>query len=176
MATTEQLRPPFVYHWVYAAKFLCGELKPSEGAVEQPVEGGRYATAINVHNPGSRQVTFRKKAVLLFDGARPEEAVERPVPPGRPLTRELPPDFGLEIDCRDIRQVLLRGVGGPQGPPAPTFIKGWVVIETLVDAPLDVVAVYTTESLGAPATQAPSIAVDRVIGNRLARSLFSTDG
>lgn len=172
MAAAE-LRFPFLYHWVYSAKFLCGELKPSEGKLELPVEGGRYATAINVHNPSSRPVAFRKKAVLLFDGRKPEEAVERPMPPGRPVTRELGPDFGLEIDCRDIREVLLRGVGGPQGPPAPTFVKGWVVIETLADSPLDVVAVYTVESLGAPATQAPSIAVDRVTGNRLARPLLT---
>jgi hypothetical protein len=176
MPAAAERRWPFVYHWVYSAKFLCGEVKPSEGAVEQPVEGGRYATAINVHNPGIRPVPFRKKAVLLFDGSRPDEAVERPLPPGKPITRELPPDYGLEIDCRDIRRVLLRGIGGPQGPPPPTFIKGWVVIETLVDVPLDVVAVYTTSSLAAPPSQAPSIAVDRVSGTRLLRQLFAPGG
>src|SRR6478736_3327651 len=175
MSTTEQFHWPVLYRWVYSAKFLCGELKPSEGKVEQPVEGGRYATAINVHNPSPRPVLFRKKAVLLFDGSHPAEAVERPIPPGRPITRELGPDFGLEIDCRDIREVLLRGVGGPQGPPAPTFIKGWVVIETMTDSPLDIVAVYTVESLATPAAQAPSIAVDRVTGNRLAFPLFTNN-
>jgi len=97
------------------------------------------------------------------------------MPPGRPITRELGPDFGLEIDCRDIREVLLRGVGGPQGPPAPTFIKGWVVIETMTDSPLDIVAVYTVESLTTPAAQAPSVAVDRVTVNRLAFPLFTSN-
>ncbi len=175
MPATAQLHWPLVYRWVYSAKFLCGELKPSTGKVEQAVEGGRYATAINVHNPSPRPVLFRKKAVLLFDGSRPEEAIERPMPPGRPITRELGPDFGLEIDCRDIREVLLGGVGGPPAPPAPTFIKGWVVIETMTDSPLDIVAVYTVESLATPAAQAPSIAVDRVTGNRLAFPLFTNN-
>jgi hypothetical protein len=161
MAAIEQ------FHWVYAAKFLCGEVKPMEPEREGPVESGRYATAINVHNPNPRPVGFRKKAVLLFDGSHPEDALERPVKPMPPAVRKLGPDFGLEIDCRDIREVLLRVPGGPPGPPAPTFIKGWVVIETLTDVPLDVVAVYTAEALGAPETEAPSIAVDRVTGNRI---------
>ena len=43
-----------LFHWVYAAKFLCGELKPTEPEREGPAETGRYATAINVHNPGPR--------------------------------------------------------------------------------------------------------------------------
>jgi len=63
--------------------------------------------------------------------------------------------------------VLLRDANGP-GPQAPVFIKGWVVVETLVDAALDVVAVYTAEPLG-PASaqgQSVSIATDRVPGTR----------
>jgi hypothetical protein len=47
------------------------------------------------------------------------------------------------------------------------------VIETLTDSPLDVVAVYTVESLGSPVSQAPSIAVDRVTGHRLAFPLLT---
>ena len=66
MPATAQL-----FHWVYAAKFLCGELKPTEPEREGPAEAGRYATAINVHNPGRRPIAFRKKAVLLFDGSHP---------------------------------------------------------------------------------------------------------
>ncbi len=75
-----------LFHWVYAAKFLCGELKPSDPQREGPAETGRYATAINVHNPGRRPVAFRKKAVLLFDGSHPDDALERPIPP-RPTGR-----------------------------------------------------------------------------------------
>ena len=155
------------FHWVYAAKFLCGEIKPDEPEREGPAEPGRYATAINVHNPGPRPIAFRKKAVLLFDGSHPDDALERPIPPRRPVARKLGPDLGLEIDCRDIREVLLRDPAGGPGPKAPIFIKGWVVIETVADTPLDVVAVYTSQAFGPPETQAPSIAVDRVTGNRI---------
>jgi hypothetical protein len=162
---------PFFFRYVYAAKFLCGELKPvpaSQG--EGPVEPGSYATAINVHNPHSFRVGIRKKAILLFDARNPEHAVERPLPPVHrdcPVIKELGPDWGLEIDCRDIREVLLADASGQTGPPTPTFIKGWVVIETLSDVPLDVVAVYTVAPLGTKGQQPVSISTDRVPGNRV---------
>jgi hypothetical protein len=175
MAATEQpAAPPPQFPWplffryVYAAKFLCGELK--RAGPEGPVEPGSYSTAINVHNPHAHSVGIRKKAILLYDGRHPEEAVERPTPPVRrecPVIKELGPDWGLEIDCRDIREVLLTTAAGEVGPPAPIFIKGWVVIETLSDAPLDVVAVYTVAPLGTKGQQPVSIATDRIPGNRV---------
>ena len=172
MATAEsatQTQFPWRFKWVYSAKFLCGELTRTE--FEGPVQPGSYATAINVHNPHSHPVVLHKKAVLLFDGRHPKEAVERPIPPAhsdRPVIKELGPDWGLEIDCRDIRERLLRTGPDQAGPPAPTFIKGWVVIETLSDHSLDVVAVYTTQAEGAAAPgEPPSIAIDRVPGNRV---------
>jgi hypothetical protein len=128
----------------YAAKFVCGEFDklsdPANPAVpEGPVKPGNYQTAINVHNPNSILVGLRKKAVLLFAGAAPsdETVFEEPKPPGQFFGAELPPDFGLEIDCQDIRRQLL----GPVPPPAPVFIKGWVVI--LSAAPLDIEVVFT---------------------------------
>jgi hypothetical protein len=172
MAATEQARfpwPPWPqpFHYVYAAKFLCGDLKAS--GAEGPVEPGSYATAINVHNPHPHPVAIRKKAILLYDGERPDEAVERPTPPVRgeqTVVQELGPDWGLEIDCPDIRNVLLRDAAGQPGPRAPVFIKGWVVVETLADVPLDVVAVYTAGPLERGVPAAPSIATDRVPGAR----------
>jgi len=144
---------------VYAAKFICGtmpELPPTE---EGPVEPGSYATAINVHNPNpSEAVVFAKKAVLLFNEAKQEEGYEIPVAPyARSYRKEqLGPDYGMEIDGRDIRE-LLTG----QAPAAPVFIKGWVVIESPL--PLDVVAVYTVRAPDG----AVSIATDRVIPTQL---------
>lgn len=125
---------------VYAAKFMCGELKPGEVQEEGPVKPGNYQTAINVHNPSRLSVTFLKKAVLLFDSRRAVREFEQPRPPGQRFRASLFPDWGLEIDCPDIRLVLLGGIASP--PPA--FIKGWVVIETFtLGQPLDVVAAYT---------------------------------
>jgi hypothetical protein len=167
-AETDAIRLPLRFGWVYAAKFLCGEARSNQ-KVEGPVQSSLYSTAINVHNPNRHPVKFLKKAVLLFDGRKPEEALERPTPPARvkePVVVELEPDWGLEIDCHDIRQVLLGG-SSLNAPPPPVFIKGWVVIETFVDAQLDVVAVYTSEAVGAPAPVTPSLEVDRVVGNRI---------
>jgi hypothetical protein len=62
----------------------------------------------------------------------------------------------MEIDCRDIREELLKGLA----PQAPIFIKGWMVIET--PEPLDVVAVYTVRAPGDV-----SIATDRVIPTQM---------
>jgi hypothetical protein len=129
----------------YAAKFVCGEFdklsNPVNPAVpEGPVKPGNYQTAINVHNPNSTAVPLRKKAVLLFSGDAPIEQTEFevPKPPGTQIfPAELPPDWGLEIDCQDIRKQLL----GPLAPPAPTFIKGWVVIAS--SAALDIEVVFT---------------------------------
>jgi hypothetical protein len=165
--------PPWwlFFRYVYAAKFLCGELKGGPASqAEGPVEPGSYATAINVHNPHGFPVAFRKKAILLFDGSQPEHGLEEPRPPVHRecgVIKELRPDWGLEIDCRDIREVLLASVAGQPGPPPPTFIKGWVVIETLSDVSLDVVAVYTVAPLGTKGQQPVSISTDRVPGNRV---------
>jgi hypothetical protein len=156
------LQPPKMR--VYSAKFLCGELRPSERG-EGPVAPGRYTTAINVHNPNGETVRFRKKAVLLFDGSRGEPTRERPTPPARrdfQVLAALEPDWGLEIDADDIREELLGGAHGEKVPPAGVFIKGWVVIEVFAPvAELDVVAVYTVTPLdGGPV----SMSVDRVPG------------
>jgi hypothetical protein len=155
---------------VYAVKFLCGDFDRAgvsdSGTIEGPVKPGSYATAINIHNPHPRQVArLRKKAVLLFQGSapRPTEQHEVPRPPGRPKGIELGPDFGLEIDCADIRDVLLRTPTGP-GPRAPIFIKGWVVVETSPATPLDVVALYTVRSFVNGKPTDISLEVERVHG------------
>jgi hypothetical protein len=133
---------------VYAVKFLCGSLRPPltpTDGVEWPVKPGNYLTAINVHNPNTFLVGFRKKAVLLYRFGTVMDP-EAPMPPGEYRFAQLKPDWGLEIDCLDIRKVLLAG----QQVPAPTFIKGWVILEvfpmagTLAIPPIDVTAVYTS--------------------------------
>jgi len=133
---------------VYAVKFLCGSLRPPltpTDGMEWPVKPGNYLTAINVHNPNTFPVGFRKKAVLLYRFGTVMDP-ETPMPPGEYKFAQLKSDWGLEIDCLDIRKVLLAG----QQVPAPTFIKGWVILEvfpmpgTLTIPPIDVTAVYTS--------------------------------
>jgi hypothetical protein len=164
-----QIAPPAVYPSkdVYAVKFLCGRFKGVQtptptsppDSVEGPVKPGNYLTAINVHNPNSNPFKFMKKAVLMYRADQPPAELEMPMKPGEKVWTALEPDWGLEIDCLDIRKKLL------SGPSAPIFIKGWVVIEVLggqagqVDPlPLDVTAVYTSHGYTQSATgaQVPS--------------------
>jgi hypothetical protein len=155
---------------VYSAKFLCGEFQSPPGVCpdgttctsdadclnpgetcdqpEGPVKPGNYQTAINVLNPTRHPVAFQKKAVLLFSND-PDLPVptpgtfEEPQPPGNLFTAILEENWGMEIDCPDIREVLLGQ------PPDPTvelpFIKGFVVLETFTAGDLlNVVPAYTS--------------------------------
>ena len=109
----------------YAVKFVCG--KP----VAPVVAPGDYFTAINVHNPSPRPVSFRKKIAVALPG----EKAGRISPF---FQAQLKSDEALEIDCQDIlRHADENG-----------FLKGFVVIET--PSELDVVAVYTA---GHPAVE-----------------------
>jgi len=107
---------PFVFE--YAAKVVCGRLS----AESDILAGGRYYTAVNVHNPG-RTATLRRKVAV----AGPGEA-------GRVSRFEvmrLRNDEALEIDCRLI-----------QRQAETEWVKGFLVIQSSHE--LDVVAVYTT--------------------------------
>jgi hypothetical protein len=162
---------------VYSVKFLCGahrEIAPTQ--LEGPVKPGNYLTAINVHNPNGGAMAFRKKAILMFREDQPVQEPERPIPPHGFKSVQLPPNWGLEIDCADIRQVLLNILPPPGSlppPPAPLFIKGWVVIEVPAQAhqggkpvPLDVTAVYTSHGFagaaGATIPEGFSIDVEKI--------------
>lgn len=153
---------------VYAVKFLCGDFgREVAGAakIEGPVKPGNYATAINLHNPHpSKTIVFRKKAVLLFAGSKPDPSLEleRPHPPGPSITTELRPDWGMEIDCLDIRKKLL-----PNAPAAPVFMKGWVVLETFASWPLDLEVVYTAHTFLDGKPEGFSIATERVAGTSI---------
>jgi hypothetical protein len=112
-------------------------------------------------------VSFRKKAVLLFAGSNVDTAHEPEIPkrPGPLLGADLPPDGGMEIDCFDIRKVLL-----PNAPPPPVFIKGWVVLEVFSPFQLDVEAVYTAQAFVDGKPEGISLDVERVPGTLV--SLF----
>jgi hypothetical protein len=165
-ASTDTTSPPTYQH---SAKFVCG--RSNFAASNGPVLAGEYATAINVHNPnfttvagasyvpaGTRgfsssfSTTFRKKALVLYpqattDPASPPETAQRPGPWIRPDS--LASDYGFEIDCSDIRNVLLGDISPEEGSqPDPraaddNLIKGYVVIEARAPLPLDVVVAYT---------------------------------
>jgi hypothetical protein len=128
----------------YAVKTVCGRMPASQGGADAtPVAPGQYWTAVNIHNPDKcKGAHFRWKV-----------AVGRPGEPG-PISafqtvRVLEPDRAIELDCRQIRNAL---------SPVPTFVKGYVVIES--DVELDVVAVYSTAQ--SPAGPVTSFHTERV--------------
>ncbi len=119
----------------YAVKIACGVVPAPAGNILPP---GQYFTAINVHNPSRCDtVTFRWKVAVGLQGLRVG-------PVSQFAQASLGPDEALEIDCPDVMERLKAS-----GTTPPTFVKGWVVIET--EEPLDVVAVYgTAQSAGNP--------------------------
>lgn len=132
LASPSSQQPTFGF--MYTVKFTC---VPEVGAselvgVEAPFLPGLYRTAINIHNPQPVAVRFTKKAVV----ARSEDIVPRGKISER-RAEELGPDEALDVDCRDILD-LLGGVPPVGNEPVG---NGFVVIETTRE--LDVVAVYT---------------------------------
>ena len=116
----------------YAATLVCGVQEDPENL---RLARGRYATAINIHNPNRQTAVFHKKLALTFppDEQRPGKIM--------PISRDsLKEDEALEVDCIDVqRRLFLNGF--------PTqYIKGFIVIRSTVS--LDVTAAYTTNSLG----------------------------
>lgn len=116
---------PQVWQYVYSAKFVCGYSNMT--GLAAPVVPGTYATAINVHNPWYFTVDLTKKV------AQAPREFEQPIPPSKPITYNLKPDYAFEIDCEDIYKI--------GKIPNKKFAKGFVVLTS--PRPLDVVAVYT---------------------------------
>ena len=106
----------------YAVKFVCGR---SEGRVVAP---GDYWTAINVHNPTEKGITFKKKFAIALPR-------EQPGPVTETRGAKLGPDEALEIDREDIYT---------HTDKPSDFLKGFAVIYSEVE--LDVVAVYSVFS------------------------------
>jgi CARDB len=121
----------------YAAKVVVGR---SEGEV---AAAGEYWTAVNVHNPNSREARVRAKVAVGLPGCQPGPIAE--------LCRStLKPDQALEIDRKDVQRAV-----------DADFVKGFVVVESPVE--LDVVAVYTA----AAEDRVVTLHVERVPARRL---------
>jgi hypothetical protein len=151
-----QAQPPTVTN-NYAAKFICGVVP--DGGVIQVVDAqpGRYATKINVHNNTGIDIRFRKKIIPLRGGQVPTEPTFR-------RFEGLPPDWAMEVVCRDIYGHLNIVLQPNQPPP---YIEGFVILEVIFptplpsgvpDDPLDVEGVYTY--FGPPFSQGVSIDVE----------------
>jgi hypothetical protein len=136
----------------YAVKVVCGLANADmPGTPPTPVAPGRYWTAINIHNPDKcRSASFRWKVVIA------RRIGEEPAVPVYLNARPLGPDQAIEIDCDAISAAL--------PPPAPGFIKGYVVLES--DIELDVLAVYSGGQAGCAALS--SFHTERVPARKVA--------
>lgn len=140
----------------YAAKFICGVQSDANINSIVDAEPGRYATKINVHNNTGQDIKYRKKAIQLKGGQVPTE-------PAFKRFESLPPDWAMEVTCRDIYGHL--NIVIPPNTPPP-YIEGFIIFEVLFgpplppsvpDDPLDVAGIYTY--FGPPFTQGVSIDV-----------------
>lgn len=143
---TAQAQQPIVTD-TYAAKFICGVQSNRSLLAVPDAQAGHYSTKINVHNNTGITIVFRKKVIQLKGG-------QFPIEPQFRKDEKLPPNWAMEVVCRDIYGHL--GIPIPPIPPPadaipPPYIEGFVVFEvwynvfpnpTPVD-PLDVEGIYT---------------------------------
>lgn len=109
----------------YAVKIVCGkgEVEGDMGGILAP---GQYFTAVNVHNPSTKDVALRKKVAVALPN-------QKPGPISKWLEAKLGPDQAFEVDCPELYKIM--------GLPPGRLLKGFLVIESLAE--LDVVSVYT---------------------------------
>jgi len=105
----------------YAAKVICGKLDQNSDILA----GGRYYTAVNVHNPAKRNATLQRKVAIAGPGEAGRVS-------GFQIMR-LRGDEALEIDCPLVHRQA-----------DSEWVKGFLVIQSSQE--LDVVAVYTTSN------------------------------
>jgi hypothetical protein len=156
-------RPPVVVGpaefklFVYSVKFLCGEHKTDCSACA-PVQPGRYATEINIHNPGSTQAPVLKRVIpLVLAGAVSGREPQVKGPAASEIIR-LPPHNATMEDCCRLLELLL---GAPPVGPVPLTLG---ILEIISTVELAVTAVYTASDGGGGA---PSIVVNQIAAKTL---------
>jgi hypothetical protein len=108
----------------YAVKFVCGKAAPPNG-----VAAGFYFTLINVHNPGTVTVEFRKKFARAMPNQKPDKITQL-------FGAVLKADEVFGVECMEITQRL--------GLAPGSFVDGVAVFITPRE--LDVIAVYTASA------------------------------
>jgi hypothetical protein len=150
-------RPPVVIGptdfklFVYSVKFLCGE-QQDDCCGCGPMRPGRYATEINIHNSGEKEVPVLKRAIpLVLAGA----AVGREPKFKGPTAAErirLPAHSATMDDCCRLLELLLGA------PPAGRVPLTSGILEIVSTVELTVTAVYTaTDGGGVPSIDVKQI-------------------
>jgi hypothetical protein len=122
--------------FVYAVKYVCGT-SPDCGCAEGTVRPGRYATDINIHNPGRDTAAVSKLAIPLVTagiGVGREPRAQNPVGADR---IKLPAHAATMDDCRRLAELHY---GAPPEGSLPLTIGFLEIVST---QQLVVTAVYT---------------------------------
>ena len=125
---------------VYSVKFVCGE-QAECGCECAPVQPGRYATEINIHNYSLKEIQVVKRFIPVVLAGAPNGREPRVATVRAEDKIVLPPQTATMDDCCRIATVLF---GGDAPRPMPLTIG---LLEITASAELAVTAVYTTSGL-----------------------------
>jgi hypothetical protein len=129
--------------FIFSAKFICGE-QQTRGCECTPVQPGRYATEINIHNYGIREVAIQKRFIPVVLAGAPVGREPKVVAPRADDKIILPPQTATMDDCCRIAELLF---GGEAASPMPITIG---FLEITSNGPIAVTAVYTATGLDSP--------------------------
>jgi hypothetical protein len=134
----KQQRTP--YKFEYAVKFICTANIPGTSQTTNAFVPGIYQTAVNIHNPQTKAIKFRKK-------------IASPLGISKYFDDVLKPDEVKRITCSQIQDFGITFIHG---------FEGFLVIDSTLS--LDVVAVYTAGGRG---EQVSSIDVEQIKERKL---------
>src|SRR6266516_1786994 len=142
--------------FVYSAKFICGE-QPNCGCDCAPVQPGRYATEINIHNYGTKEVAIQKRLIPVVLAGAPAGREPKVVAARADDKIVLPPQTATMDDCCRIAELLF---GCEAASPMPITIG---FLEISANGPIAVTAVYTATGLDSSGV---SIEVEQIAPRR----------
>lgn len=128
------------YKFQYAVKFICTANIPGTSQTTDAFVPGIYQTAINIHNPQTKAIKFRKK-------------IASPLGISKYFDDALKPDEVKRITCSQIQDFGITFIHG---------FEGFLVIDSTHS--LDVVAVYTAGGRG---EQVSAIDVEQIKERKL---------
>jgi hypothetical protein len=128
------------YKFQYAVKFICTANIPGTAQTTDAFVPGIYQTAVNIHNPQTKAIKFRKK-------------IASPLGISKYFDDVLKPDEVKRITCSQIQDFGITFIHG---------FEGFLVIDSTLS--LDVVAVYTAGGRG---EQVSSIDVEQIKERKL---------
>ena len=141
---------------IYSVKFVCGE-QPACGCECTSVQPGRYATDINIHNYGTKEVIIRKRFIPVILAGAPAGKSPKSAAVQAEDKIVLPPQTATMDDCCRIAELLFKGAPAPALPITIGFL------EIRANGPIAVTAVYTATGLDALGV---SIDVEQIVPQR----------